>query len=214
VAFGFTVLKPEFHSAATAAVAQAVAPLKSSAAQASQAAQAANQAAQRANAAAGPAGAASSSSQKKAASAARASASASTAAAAASAAAVAGTPVSVLLQSNAPPTTSAKFSTVTYHIPAKDTLDVSDLVLQNPLGDTGTMQIRSGTTELFEFGLANFRSIDYHFVQALIFNSAHPLILAVQCKNPGKTNCTAGFSFSGTLHKPPPAPKRKSTKHT
>jgi hypothetical protein len=216
VALWFTVLKPEVHSAATAAVAQAVAPLKSSAAKASQAAQAANQAAQRANAAAGPSSGAAGSGKKGAGAAGGSSSSTTAAAAAAAAAAADGTPVSVLLQSNAAPTTPAKFSTVTYKMPAKDTLDVSDLVLENPAGDTGTMQIRSGTTTLFEFGMANFRSIDYHFVQSLIFTSAHPLVLAVQCQNTGKTHCTAGFSFSGTLHKPP-APhkgKPKSTKHT
>jgi hypothetical protein len=217
VALWFTVLKPEVHSAATAAVAQAAAPLKSSAAKASQAAQAANQAATRANAAAGPAGGAAGSGKTGAGGSSGSGGAAATAAAAAATAAANGTPVSVLLQSNAAPTTSAKFSTVTYKMPAKDTLDVSDLVLQNPLGDTGTMQIRSGSTTLFEFGLANFRSIDYHFVQSLIFTSAHPLVLAVQCKNAGKTHCTAGFSFSGTLHKPPPVAhkgKPKSDKHT
>ena len=80
-------------------------------------------------------------------------------------------------------------------------LDLTDLVLENPLGDTGLLEVRSGTTTLFEFGLANFRSIDYHFVQPLVFTSSAPLILAVQCQNTGGKACTDGLSFSGTLNK-------------
>jgi hypothetical protein len=107
-----------------------------------------------------------------------------------------------MLQSNAPPTTSTTPQLKTFPVPANHTLYVSDLVLQNPLGDNGILQIRAGSTVLFNFGLANFRSIDYHFVQALTFTKAHPLVLAVECKNtPGTTNCTAGLSFSGVMHK-------------
>jgi hypothetical protein len=100
VALWFTVLKPEVHSAATAAVAQVAAPLKSSAAKASQAAQAANQAATRANAAAGPAGgtAGGAAGSGKNGAAGSGGAAATAAAAAAATAAANGTPVSVLLQ--------------------------------------------------------------------------------------------------------------------
>jgi hypothetical protein len=106
-----------------------------------------------------------------------------------------------MLQSNAAPVTTTKFQTKTFAVPAKHTLYVSDLVLQNPLGDSGILQVRAGSTVLFNFGLANFRSVDYHFVQALTFTKAHPLVLAVECKNTTKTNCTAGLSFSGVMHK-------------
>jgi len=83
-------------------------------------------------------------------------------------------------------------------------------VLENPQGDTGELQIRTGSTTLVQLGLANFRSIDYHFVQPMVFTPAAPLVLAVECQNPGGKACADKLSFSGTLTKgtssPSPAP--------
>lgn len=190
VALWFTVLKPEVQSAATAAVAKAAAPLKASAAKANQAAESASQAAQKANSAAGTASTGATKTG------------AGGSGAGGAAGAGAGTPVSDMLQANAPPTTSATFKTLAYtKIPAKHVLNVTDIVVLNPLGDTGIMQIRAGNTVLLTFGLANFRSNDYHLAQPMVFTSASPPVLAVECKNPGTTNCTAGFFFDGTLLK-------------
>jgi hypothetical protein len=110
-----------------------------------------------------------------------------------------GTPISSMLQSNASP--SATYSTVPFAIPANETLDVSDIVLENPQGDTGELQIRAGSTTLVQLGLANFRNIDYHFVQPMVFTSTAPLVLAVQCQNLGGKACADKLSFSGTLNK-------------
>ncbi len=201
VALWFLVLKPEVHSAATQAVNQATQQLTASASKASQAAQQASSAAQRADTAAGTAGTAAAAASGNGPGGKKTSTTGSSGTSGSSGAPASGTPVSALLQSNAPPTSSATFSTVPYAVPARKTLSVTDVVLQNPLGDSGILQIRSGTTTLFEFGLANFRSIDYHFIQPLTFTTASPLELAVECKNPAGTNCTAGLSFSGTVHK-------------
>ena len=110
-----------------------------------------------------------------------------------------GTPISSSLQSNASP--SATYSTVPYAVPANETLDVSDVVLQNPQGDTGELQVRAGSTTLIQLGLANFRNIDYHFVKPMVFTTAAPLVLAVECQNPGGKACADKLSFSGTLNK-------------
>jgi hypothetical protein len=207
VALWFAVLKPQVHSMATEAVTAATQQMTSSAAKASQAAQQASQAAQRANTAADAAsGTAGAGGKKKAGGtggkpgagaspAPSASASASGGAAAGSAAG----PVSSMLQAN--PSPSATFAAVPFAVPAKQTLRVTDIVLENPLGDTGLLQIRAGGKTLFTFGLANFRSIDYHFVQPLVFNTASPLVLAVQCQNAGGKACSDELSFSGTLGK-------------
>ena len=97
-----------------------------------------------------------------------------------------------------------------YAVPANETLDVSDVVLQNPQGDTGELQVRAGSTTLIQLGLANFRNIDYHFVKPMVFTTAAPLVLAVQCQNPGGKACADKLSFSGTLNagtsSPSPAP--------
>ena len=110
-----------------------------------------------------------------------------------------GTPISSSLQSNASPATT--YSTVPYAVPANETLDVSDVVLQNPQGDTGELQVRAGSTTLIQLGLANFRNIDYHFVKPMVFTTAAPLVLAVECQNPGGKACADKLSLSGTLNK-------------
>lgn len=117
----------------------------------------------------------------------------------------ASSPVSGHLETDASPAAAgpggAAFALDPYPVPTGRTLDVSDIVLENPMGDSGLLQIRAGKAVLFEFGLADFRSVDYHFVQALRFTSAAPLTLAVQCANSGGKHCTAGLSFSGALHR-------------
>jgi hypothetical protein len=204
VALWFTVLKPEVHSAATQAVATVSKNLSTSAKKANAAAATASHAAAAASKAAsklgGPNLPAGGGSQIP-------GGTPSPGASAGNGSVIAGgTPVSSLLQSTAKPTTPASFATVDYTVPAKNTLAVTDIVLENPLGDTGVLQIRQGTTVLFEFGLANFRSIDYHFIQPLVFTPAKPLVLAVECTKPVSKTCTDGLSFSGALIKKAPKP--------
>jgi hypothetical protein len=218
VALWFLVLKPTVQSTAVQAVAQQTQQLASSASEANKAATKANQAAAGANEAAGnPAGGAAGSAAgagsgaangagAKAGSGAAAGAGGAGGAAAqgtnGTGGAAAGTPVSELLASDATPTTTGTFATYPYALPAgQQTLDVSDVVLQNPMGDSGILQIRSGGKALLEFGLDDFRSLDLHFVQPLVFTSKAPLILAVECLNTNSTNCTAAVSFSGSTQK-------------
>ncbi len=216
----FTVLKPEVHTMATQAVDAATKQLSSSASQANKAAQAASVSAKQANSAAavaagngsgtGSGGSGSPSASptptpsttkgakpgtKKGSPANKKKPPAKKPAAGSTAAAPA--PVAQLLQVTDPP--SAGFSTQTFQIPAGKTLTVSDIVFENPAGDTGLMQIRMGSTPIFVFGLANFRSFEYPFAQALVFTHAAPLVLAVECRNPGTTACTDAVSFNGFL---------------
>jgi hypothetical protein len=195
----FTVLKPEVHTMATQAVNQATKQLTSSAKKASDAAQTASVAAQQASKAAQQATASTTGTTSKTNTGGTKTSSKTTSTKKSSTkkSATAPVPVSDMLQSNAAP--SKTFSTVTFAVPAKKMLSVTDIVLENPLGDTGLLQIRQGTTSIFVFGLANFRSIDYHFVQPLVFTHSAPLVLAVECQNTGTTACTDGLSFSGTI---------------
>jgi hypothetical protein len=192
VALWFLVFKPEVHSAATQAVAQQMRSLSSSAARANQAASQANQAAQNANSAASSAGGAGNGQQGS------GSKPRPTASTGSGGSAPATAPVSTLMQSSVPP---GKTVTYPYSLKSTQTLTVSDFVLENPNGDTGTMKIQYGNSPLFEFGLADFRELDYHFVQPLIFNAKHPLELVIVCKNTSTARCTAAMSFSGQLTK-------------
>jgi hypothetical protein len=198
----FTVLKPEVHTMATQAVNQATQQLTSSAKKASDAAQTASVAAQQASKAAQQAtgsttGTTSKTNTGGTNSGSKTSTTKKSSTKKSAATATAPAPVSDMLQSNAAP--SKTFSTVTFAVPAKKMLSVTDIVLENPLGDTGLLQIRQGGTSIFVFGLANFRSIDYHFVQPLVFTHSAPLVLAVECQNTGTTACADDLSFSGTM---------------
>lgn len=86
--------------------------------------------------------------------------------------------------------------------PADKTLVVSDLVLQNPRGDAGILRIvretPDGRITLLEVGLANFRDLDYHYVQPLRFNPGDKVLLTVNCQNP-VDRCRPAVSFSGQL---------------
>jgi len=209
VALWFTLLKPTIQSAATQAVTQQTQQLAASAQKANNAADQANQAAKDAVTVAAAAldggqkhtKAAATKKPKATPSAKNSVKKTADAMASPSATASAGgaSPVSGFLRANASP--GSAYATYTYPIAKGGTLNVSDIVLENPMGDSGLLQIRAGSQVLFEFGLADFRDLDYHFVQALQFTPAAPLTLAVQCADTGGKHCTAALSFSGTLAK-------------
>ncbi|WP_328616245.1 hypothetical protein OHS18_05975 [Amycolatopsis sp. NBC_00355] len=101
------------------------------------------------------------------------------------------------IQASAPPAAVGAYTIATYFDPARRTVNVRDLVLENPSGDVGLLQIRRGNAVLFSFGLQNFRDMDYHFVQPIVFPSGTPVVIAVSCQNTGKL-CTPAVYFSGT----------------
>jgi hypothetical protein len=86
-----------------------------------------------------------------------------------------------------------------YPVPAGKTLSLTDIFFENPQGDSGLLRIRRGDTTLLALRLDNFRDLDYHFVSPWVFNSAQPLILAVECQKPTPDSCTPAASFSGVL---------------
>jgi hypothetical protein len=189
IALWLLVFKPEVQSAAVEAVTAQTRTLASTAAKASRAASTADQAATKANSAAS---AASASGASQAAARAKSSSPPSASAAAAGSP----VPVSTLLAADVAP---GKTGTYPYVLTSQQTLSVSDLLLENPAGDTGTMNIQSGNSPLFEFALADFRDLDYHFVQPLVFSSSRPLEIVVSCTNTGATKCTPALSFSGVV---------------
>jgi hypothetical protein len=188
----FLVLKPEVHSAAVQAVGAQTRSLASSAAKASQAADTATKAAAAASSSAGGA--------SKAAAVAKGASASSTPSSAPTPA-----PLSTLMPTDVAP---GKTATYPYNLTSKQTLSVSDLLLENPAGNTGTMNIQDGAKPLFEFALADFRDLDYHFVQPLIFTASHPLEIVVSCS--GTAKCTPALSFSGTVVTVTAKPKKKT----
>lgn len=84
-------------------------------------------------------------------------------------------------------------------IPANKTLVVSDIVFQNAAGDGGRLQLRRGETVLLEVGLENFRDLDYHLSEPLVFPPGKRPVVAVNCTDPDAGNCKPAVSFSGRL---------------
>jgi hypothetical protein len=83
-----------------------------------------------------------------------------------------------------------------YEVPAGQTLQVTDIVLQNPSGDAGSLQIRRSGTALLVVELGNFRDLDYHFVAPIVFTAGQTLELSASCTAGA---CTPGAYFAGYL---------------
>jgi hypothetical protein len=84
-------------------------------------------------------------------------------------------------------------------IPANKILVITYMIMQNPFGDLGTMEVRRGASEtLLTEGLANFRDLDHPFqVEPLLFSSAQPLQVAVSCQKPARATCQPSVLFTG-----------------
>jgi hypothetical protein len=85
-----------------------------------------------------------------------------------------------------------------YQVPEGKTLQVTDIVLQNPASNTGTLQVQRSGTALLIVALDNFRDLDYHFVAPLLFKAGERLELNATCRTPNPP-CTPGFYWAGFL---------------
>ena len=80
----------------------------------------------------------------------------------------------------------------------KRTVSVTDLLLQNPAGDSGTVTVLRGDEVVYEARLENFRDLDLHLVAPIVVDKGTELGLSVGCTNPdpaGKAkaaDCTPG----------------------
>jgi hypothetical protein len=179
----FFLLKPAVQTTARDAVAQPVAQANKHAAQAQQSADAASKDANAAAAAAGkpPPTTAAPTTQKK-----------PTSGGGSSAANALGSPIEGRLAVQCPPTCSAAAKAG-----PNQTLSVTDLILQNPEGDSGTLTIAvDGHTALVS-RLDNFRDLDYHFIAPLTLSPGDSMTITVACQNKGKKACTDAVFYSG-----------------
>lgn len=101
----------------------------------------------------------------------------------------AGTPIDGRLFLKAAGTTS-------FEVPSGKSLSLTDIVLENPAGNTGTLQLQRDGTALLVVGLDNFRDLDYHFVSPIVFTAGQKLELVANCTSIG---CSPGAYFSGLL---------------
>lgn len=86
---------------------------------------------------------------------------------------------------------------------------MTDIILQNPAGNRGTLEIRRGANVLLVVALENFRDLDYHFVGPIIFEEGESLVLALTCTEVTATEastCSAAAYISGQATAPTPTP--------
>jgi hypothetical protein len=85
-------------------------------------------------------------------------------------------------------------------IPEKKILVITDIFVQNAAGDSGLLELRRGEdTTLLDFGLNNFRDVDYHVLTGLVFPPGDRPVIAVNCITPAGQECTPAVTFSGRL---------------
>ena len=70
-------------------------------------------------------------------------------------------------------------------VAAKTTMNVTDLVMSNPQGDFGRVQLLLQEKTLFDMALENFRDIDYDFVAPIEVPSGQVLTMKVTCRKAG-----------------------------
>jgi hypothetical protein len=106
-------------------------------------------------------------------------------------------PVDFRIQANAAPRKDNGFNTYVARGQSSRPVDITDIQLQNPYGDSGIVEIRRNRTVWLRFALDNFRDYDDHFVVPVHFAKGASVTFAVSCKNPGGRHCTPALTFSG-----------------
>ncbi|MGW6707542.1 COG1470 family protein [Streptomyces sp. NPDC054956] len=94
----------------------------------------------------------------------------------------------------------------TYTVPDDKVLRLTDLVLENPQGDAGTVTFSVGGKPLLAPALENFREQDFHWASALLAGPKQEITITLTCRTIGKppaapapTKCSASALLSGTL---------------
>jgi hypothetical protein len=62
-------------------------------------------------------------------------------------------------------------------------ISITDLILQNPAGDSGKLTLLRGTDVVLTEQLDNFRDLDFHFIAPLVLTTGQQLVLKVACAN-------------------------------
>lgn len=80
-----------------------------------------------------------------------------------------------------------------------NTFAVTDVILQNPNGDTGIVQIKRDGNVLLQSALENFRDLDLPRVAPYMFNPGQTLTMTITCVTPGPSQpgCAISGSFGG-----------------
>ncbi|MET7644090.1 hypothetical protein ABZS83_10665 [Streptomyces sp. NPDC005426] len=92
-------------------------------------------------------------------------------------------------------------------VPKGHTFQLTDIVVQNPQGDAGTVVISAGAnTSVLSLGLENFRDSDYHFVTPILVPAGGRVTMTIDCRKVGKpvgartpSRCSESLFLGGTM---------------
>lgn len=86
-----------------------------------------------------------------------------------------------------------------YAVPAGQTFALTDIVLQNPQGDTGRLTLSRNATVLLDLSLETFRLHDLHTISPYIVKAGENVTLTITCTlpGPGASQCVDAASLSG-----------------
>ncbi|WKX68918.1 hypothetical protein [Streptomyces sp. XD-27] len=91
-------------------------------------------------------------------------------------------------------------------VPEGKTFELTDIVVQNPQGDAGTVVVSSQDGQLLDLALENFRDSDYHFVTPIEVPAGGEITISVTCREVGKpvkapapAQCAESLFLGGTL---------------
>jgi hypothetical protein len=85
-----------------------------------------------------------------------------------------------------------------YKVPAATTLYVTDIIFQNPNGESGQITLQRDGGALLVEDLQNFRDLDFHFVTPITANAGQTLNLSSNCS----TTCTNAAVYLDGYQKP------------
>jgi hypothetical protein len=86
---------------------------------------------------------------------------------------------------------------------SKHIVSITDLLLQNPNGDSGLVSLSRGEDVFYEARLENFRDLDLHLVAPIVLTKGETFAMKVSCTNPDPAGpakaraCTPGVTVQG-----------------
>ncbi|MFB9453916.1 COG1470 family protein [Streptomyces antimycoticus] len=93
-----------------------------------------------------------------------------------------------------------------YTVPDGKSFELTDIVVQNPQGDAGTLMISSDDGQLLNLALENFRDSDYHFVTPIQVAAKGKVTISVSCrevgrpvKAPAPSQCSESLFLGGKI---------------
>ncbi|MFJ1675843.1 hypothetical protein ACIODT_12635 [Streptomyces sp. NPDC088251] len=92
-------------------------------------------------------------------------------------------------------------------VPRGHTFQLTDIVVQNPQGDAGTLVVSSGrNAPVLRLAMENFRDSDYHFVTPILVPAGGKVTMTVDCRKVGKpvnaptpSRCAESLFLGGTM---------------